>query len=118
MSKKYVYMFGGGTADGDGTMKDTLGGKGANLAEMCSAGVPVPPGFTVIDGRLQYLLRNNKKVPEEVDEQIREALAKVEKQIGKKLGDPAESAAAQRALRREVLDAGHDEHHPEPRSER
>ena len=45
--KNYVYSFGGGTADGDGKMKDVLGGKGAGLAEMCRAGVPVPPGFTI-----------------------------------------------------------------------
>ena len=45
--KKFVYAFGGGTADGDGKMKDTLGGKGAGLAEMCRAKLPVPPGFTI-----------------------------------------------------------------------
>lgn len=50
MSKKHVYYFGGGTAEGDATMKDLLGGKGANLAEMCRIGVPVPPGFTIATG--------------------------------------------------------------------
>jgi pyruvate,orthophosphate dikinase len=47
MSHKHVYFFGGGSADGDGKMKELLGGKGANLAEMCKIGIPVPPGFTI-----------------------------------------------------------------------
>lgn len=66
---KYVYSFGGGTADGNGSMKDTLGGKGAGLAEMCRAGVPVPPGFTVITDVCNLFFDNDGKVPKEVDEQ-------------------------------------------------
>jgi pyruvate,orthophosphate dikinase len=87
---KYVYMFGGGTADGDGTMKDTLGGKGSGLAEMSRAGVPVPPGFTIITDVCNVFFDNDKKVPAEVDEQIWESLAKLEKLAGKKLGDAAD----------------------------
>src|SRR5436190_8287856 len=87
---KYVYMFGGGTADGDGTMKDTLGGKGSGLAEMSRAGVPVPPGFTIITDVCNVFFDNDKKVPAEVDNQIWESLAKLEKAIGKKLGDAAD----------------------------
>ena len=87
---KYVYMFGGGTADGDGTMKDTLGGKGAGLAEMSRAGVPVPPGFTIITDVCNIFFDNDKKVPAEVDEEIWESLEKLEKLSGKKLGDAAD----------------------------
>jgi pyruvate,orthophosphate dikinase len=87
---KYVYAFGGGTADGDGTMKDTLGGKGSGLAEMSRAGVPVPPGFTIITDVCNIFFDNDQKVPKEVDDQIWDALAKLEKQMGKRLGDAAD----------------------------
>jgi pyruvate, orthophosphate dikinase len=87
---KYVYLFGGGTAEGDGTMKDTLGGKGAGLAEMSRAGVPVPPGFTIITDVCNIFFDNDKKVPADVDNQIWEVLAKLEKLAGKKLGDAAD----------------------------
>ncbi|MCL4795765.1 MAG: pyruvate, phosphate dikinase [Bryobacteraceae bacterium] len=87
---KYVYSFGGGTADGDGTMKDTLGGKGAGLAEMCRAGVPVPPGFTIITDVCNVFFDNKNKVPKEVDDQIWKAMEKVEKALGKKFGDAAD----------------------------
>jgi pyruvate,orthophosphate dikinase len=87
MATKYVYMFGGGTADGNGEMKDTLGGKGAGLAEMSKAGVPVPPGFTIITDVCNAFFDNDKKVPGEVDDQIWDAVAKVEKLVGKKFGD-------------------------------
>jgi pyruvate,orthophosphate dikinase len=84
--KRYVYSFGGGTADGDGKMKDILGGKGAGLAEMSRAGVPVPPGFTISTEVCTLFFENGNKVPQEVDDQIHKALAKLEKQLGKKLG--------------------------------
>jgi pyruvate,orthophosphate dikinase len=87
--KKYVYSFGGGTADGDGTMKDFLGGKGAGLAEMSRAGVPVPPGFTISTEVCNIYFQNNKQVPDEINQEILKALDKLEGQIGKKLGDPA-----------------------------
>jgi len=90
MDNKYVYMFGGGTADGDGTMKDLLGGKGAGLAEMSRAGVPVPPGFTIITDVCNVFFDNHQKVPKEVDDQIWVALEKVEALVGKKLGDAAD----------------------------
>jgi pyruvate,orthophosphate dikinase len=84
--KKYVYSFGGGTADGDGKMRDILGGKGAGLAEMSTAGVPVPPGFTISTEVCNLFFENGNKVPKEVDTQIHEAVAKLEQQMGKKLG--------------------------------
>jgi pyruvate,orthophosphate dikinase len=86
--KKYVYYFGGGTADGDGKMKDVLGGKGAGLAEMCRAGIPVPPGFTISTEVCVIYFENGNKVPDEINDQVLKALAKLEKEIGKKLGDP------------------------------
>ena len=86
--KNYVYSFGGGTADGDGKMKDVLGGKGAGLAEMCRAGVPVPPGFTISTEVCNIYFENKNSVPAEINQQVLSALAKLEKQIGKKLGDP------------------------------
>ena len=85
--KKYVYSFGGGTSDGDGKMRDTLGGKGAGLAEMSRAGVPVPPGFTISTEVCNLFFENNNRVPAEVDDQIHEALKKLEGHMGKKLGD-------------------------------
>jgi pyruvate,orthophosphate dikinase len=84
---KYVYSFGPGTADGDGKMKDILGGKGAGLAEMCRAGLPVPPGFTISTQVCNIYFENGNRVPEEVETQMAAALAKLEKEIGRKLGD-------------------------------
>ena len=71
--------FGGGTADGDGKMKDMLGGKGAGLAEMSRAGVPVPPGFTISTDVCNIFFENDNKVPDEVDEQIWQALDEARK---------------------------------------
>jgi pyruvate,orthophosphate dikinase len=85
--KKYVYSFGGGSAEGDGKMRDVLGGKGAGLAEMSKAGVPVPPGFTISTEVCNLFFENSNRVPKEVDEQIRQALEKLERQMGKKLGE-------------------------------
>jgi pyruvate,orthophosphate dikinase len=87
--KNYVYSFGAGKADGDGTMKDLLGGKGAGLAEMSRAGVPVPPGFTISTEVCNIYFENRNRVPDEINKQVLAALAKLEAQIGKKLGDPA-----------------------------
>ncbi|MBX9603638.1 MAG: pyruvate, phosphate dikinase [Bryobacteraceae bacterium] len=86
--KKYVYSFGGGSADGDGKMKEVLGGKGAGLAEMSRAGVPVPPGFTISTEVCTIFFDNHKTVPAEVQSQIAQALARLESQMGQKLGDP------------------------------
>jgi pyruvate, orthophosphate dikinase len=84
--KKYVYSFGEGRAEGDGSMRDILGGKGAGLAEMSKAGVPVPPGFTISTEVCNLFFEHGNKVPKEVDDQIHSALASLEKEIGKKLG--------------------------------
>jgi pyruvate,orthophosphate dikinase len=84
--KKYVYSFGEGRADGDGSMRDVLGGKGSGLAEMSKAGVPVPPGFTISTEVCNLFFENGSKVPKGVDDQIHSALASLEKEMGKKLG--------------------------------
>ena len=85
--KNYVYSFGGGTADGDGKMKEVLGGKGAGLAEMCRAGVPVPPGFTISTEVCTIYFENGNKVPKEINDQSLAALKKLEDGLGKRLGD-------------------------------
>src|SRR5271154_725921 len=87
---KYVYSFGGGAADGDGTMKDTLGGKGSGLAEMSRAGLPVPPGFTIATDDCNIYFKNGNKVPGEIQKEIDVTIAKLEKQMGKKLGAAAD----------------------------
>jgi pyruvate, orthophosphate dikinase len=85
--EKYVYSFGGGKADGNGTMKDVLGGKGAGLAEMTNAGLPVPPGFTIATSGCRLYFQNNNQTPTDILAQKDEALAQLEKLLGQKLGD-------------------------------
>jgi pyruvate, orthophosphate dikinase len=82
---KYVYSFGGGKADGNGKMKDDLGGKGGGLAEMTNAGLPVPPGFTIATEACREYMREGG-VSQDVDRQMDEALANLEKLQGQKLG--------------------------------
>src|ERR1700692_1101058 len=84
-SLKHVYSFGGGKADGNGKMKDDLGGKGAGLAEMTNAGLPVPPGFTIQTEACREYMRSGG-VSKEVERQMEEALAKLEALQGQKLG--------------------------------
>jgi pyruvate,orthophosphate dikinase len=86
---KYVYSFGAGTADGDGKMKDTLGGKGAGLAEMSRAGVPVPPGFTISTDVCKVYYENDNRLTPEIEGQSKRALALLEERMGQKLGDVA-----------------------------
>ena len=81
--EKWVFLF----RDGNGTMRATLGGKGANLSEMTNAGLPVPPGFVITTDACNYYSANDHEFPEGLWEQSKDALADVEKQIGKKLGD-------------------------------
>ncbi|HEY1497626.1 MAG TPA: PEP/pyruvate-binding domain-containing protein, partial [Candidatus Solibacter sp.] len=84
---KYVYSFGNGTADGDGKMKDTLGGKGAGLAEMCRAKLPVPPGFTISTQVCNIYFDNKFSVPKEIHQEMLGSLATLEERMGQKLGD-------------------------------
>ena len=87
MSRKYVYFFGAGGAEGDMKMKNILGGKGANLAEMAGLGLPVPPGFTVSTEVCDLFYKNRKRIPADVRAQIDKNLKKLEKAAGQTLGD-------------------------------
>jgi pyruvate,orthophosphate dikinase len=90
-NRNYVYFFGAGKADGDGSMKALLGGKGANLAEMAghpALRLPVPPGFTITTEVCTYYYANGRKYPRELKAEVEAALRQVEKQMGKKFGDP------------------------------
>ena len=82
---QYVFFFGAGKAEGNGKMKDELGGKGAGLAEMTNAGLPVPPGFTIQTEACREYMKTGK-VSEELDRQMLDALARLEKLQGQKLG--------------------------------
>jgi pyruvate, orthophosphate dikinase len=85
---KWVYFFGAGKAEGDGTWRDLLGGKGAGLAEMTRIGLPVPAGFTISTEACDYFYKNGKKYPVELKKQVAEHVARLEKVTRKKLGDP------------------------------
>ena len=85
---KFVYTFGDGKAEGNATMRELLGGKGANLAEMSSIGVPVPPGFTITTEACTFYYKNNKAYSDELKQQVMEGLKGVEAVMGKKFGDP------------------------------
>ena len=89
MAEKLVYSFAGGSADGKGSMRDLLGGKGANLAEMCALGLPVPPGFTITTEVCVAYYANGKKIVNGLDAQVKEALSQVEQKVGGKFGDSA-----------------------------
>jgi pyruvate,orthophosphate dikinase len=84
---KFVYFFGGKAAEGGAKDKNLLGGKGANLAEMCHLGIPVPAGFTITTELCTVFYQNNKKYPKELNKQVNDALARVEKVMGMKFGD-------------------------------
>jgi pyruvate,orthophosphate dikinase len=86
MTNKYVYSF----DEGKGIGKDVLGGKGSNMADMVSLGLPIPPGFTISTEACDAYYKNNKQYPKEVLDQIQERLEELEKKMGKKLGDPAD----------------------------
>jgi pyruvate,orthophosphate dikinase len=86
---RWVYSFGGGGADGDATLKNLLGGKGANLAEMSSLGLPVPPGFTITTEACVHYYAQERTYPAQLKAQVETGLATVETITGKKFGDPA-----------------------------
>jgi pyruvate,orthophosphate dikinase len=86
-SAKYVYVFGNKKADGDGSMKPLLGGKGANLAEMSRIGLPVPPGFTITTEVCTYYYANKRSYPKSLDPQMKDGIAFIEKIMGTKFGD-------------------------------
>jgi pyruvate,orthophosphate dikinase len=86
-AKQYVYLFGKGKTDGNGGMKPLLGGKGANLAEMCRIGLPVPPGFTITTDVCTYYYDHQQTYPAALKAQMEAGVASIERQTGKKFGD-------------------------------
>src|SRR3954452_16590517 len=88
-SGQWVYTFGGGKAQGRAGMKELLGGKGANLAEMANLGLPVPPGFTITTAVCTTYYANAKKYPRDLEKQVDAGLAHIAKITGRKFGDPA-----------------------------
>ena len=101
---KYVYSFGGGSADGRTDMKNLLGGKGANLAEMASLGIPVPAGFTLTTEVCTYYYDHDRSYPSTIEAEVDAAMAKVEEIMGTKFGDPKDPLLHQHRDR--VLHAG------------
>lgn len=87
MSNKYVYFFGDKKTEGDGSMRELLGGKGAGLAAMTKIGLPVPAGFTITTEVCDLYYKNGKAYPDGLDKQVDECIEKLERSIGKKLGD-------------------------------
>src|SRR5712691_13330429 len=81
---KYVYQFGNKKADGDGSMKPLLGGKGANLAEMSRIGLPVPPGFTITTEVCSHYYANKRSYPKNLEAQVKNGVAFLENALGKK----------------------------------
>ncbi len=86
-NEKHVYHFGGGTADGNGTMKPLLGGKGANLAEMARIGLPVPPGYTITTDVCTYYYANGLNYPASLDAESKDGVARMEELLDQKFGD-------------------------------
>ena len=115
---QWVYAFGDGKAEGDAGMKNLLGGKGANLAEMSNLGLPVPPGFTITTEVCTYYYDHGQSYPPELKAQVDEALGHVGRLTGRTFGDARKSAAGLRPLRRPRVDAGHDGHRAQSRPQR
>ncbi|HET9209363.1 MAG TPA: pyruvate, phosphate dikinase [Thermoanaerobaculia bacterium] len=88
MPAKYVYAFGGGSAEGEGSQKNLLGGKGAGLAEMSRLGIPVPPGFTITTEVCTFYQEHGGSYPESLEGEVAEQLARLETQTGQRFGDP------------------------------
>ena len=86
---QWVYAFGGGAAEGDASMRNRLGGKGANLAEMSALGLPVPPGFTITTEACNFFYTHEGAYPDILAAQVEAALASVEALAGKRFGDPS-----------------------------
>ncbi|GIW40559.1 MAG: pyruvate, phosphate dikinase [Candidatus Binatia bacterium] len=87
--EKHVYFFGGGKAEGNATMRELLGGKGANLAEMAGLGLPVPPGFTITTEVCRYYETHGQRYPRTLRKEVEENLARVERLVGRRFGDPS-----------------------------
>ena len=109
MAKKYCYLF----TEGNAKMRELLGGKGANLAEMTNIGLPVPQGFTISTEACTQYYEDGKQINPDIQAEIMEYIDKMEKICGKKFGDKENPL-----LRRARFHARHDGHHLKPRLER
>jgi len=110
-----VFTFGDGKAEGRAALRDLLGGKGANLAEMANLGLPVPPGFTIPTSVCTYFYAHDKTYPTGIEGQVEKALEHVGKLDRQAVRRYQKSAAGLGALRRPRLDAGHDGHRAQSR---
>ncbi len=119
MAKKYVYFYGGGKkmTDGDRSMRQLLGGKGANLAEMSNAGVPVPPGFTISTEACHHY-EEHGSYPKEMMQQVKQRIGQTRKTGRQETGACEKSVAGFCSFGCRPIDAGHDGHGSEPRHER
>lgn len=111
--KKWVYLF----TEGNANMRELLGGKGANLAEMTNIGLPVPQGFTITTEACTQYYEDGREINEEIQGQINEYITKMEEITGKKVRRPRESFVSIRSFRRESIHARYDGYHSEPWSE-
>jgi pyruvate,orthophosphate dikinase len=119
MNEKRVYTFGNGKAEGRADMRNLLGGKGANLAEMNLIGVPVPPGFTITTEVCnEYFEKGKADVVALLKDDVEKSVHHIENLMGLRFGDAENPAARQCALRCPRFHARYDGHHPQPRSER
>ena len=107
---KWVYMF----TEGNATMRNLLGGKGANLAEMTNLGLPVPQGFTITTEACTQYYEDGRSINDEIMAQIMEAITKMEGVTGKKFGDKEKSSACIRSFWCESIYAWYDGHNPQP----
>ena len=117
-SGKWVFTFGDGKAEGKADLRDLLGGKGANLAEMANLGLPVPPGFTIPTSVCTYFYAHDKTYPKELKAQVEKALEHVGKIDRQGVRRCQKSAAGLGALGRPRLDAGHDGYRAQSRPQR
>ena len=113
-ANKRVWLF----REGKKELKDLLGGKGANLAEMTNIGLPVPPGFTITTEVCTAYYDNDRQLPAGLMDDVKAAVADVEKRNRQEVRRRQKPAAVFRPLRRQILDAGHDGHRSQPRPER
>ena len=115
-NKKRVYCFGGKTAEGDGSMRELLGGKGANLAEMCKLNIPVPAGFTITTECCTEYYELGGGYNDALKAEVAEALKKTEEIMGNEVRRQGESSPGELPFRSKKLNAWHDGHHPQHRS--
>ena len=115
---KYLYYFGDGKAEGNGKMKDLLGGKGAGLAEMTNSGVPVPPGFTITTEACNLFYKNNMAMPSWFEDDMKAYMATTREINRHGIRRQDKPAFGFGSLRRQVLHARHDGYDPESRPQR